>query len=329
MRIRRKAHGASFSILCAATVALLSAPVSAETLDAAAINGAGIDGGVADGPTPTMIKLQVLLDRAGISPGVIDGYKGDNVAKALQAFEAREGLEPDGALDEEVWAILTADGSEVAQTYTITEDDLSVSFVEPTPQDYKAMSEMERVVYQTPLEMFAERFHMDQDLLEGLNPEADFGAAGTEILVVDTGDYLSGTAAQITADKTKAALEVYDGEGRLIAFYPATIGSSETPSPSGDHAVRAVAPDAAYYYNPSVNFKQGDNAEPLEIPPGPNNPVGGIWIDLDKETYGIHGTPDPASVSKTASHGCVRLTNWDAAELAGLVSAGVPISFVE
>ncbi len=330
MRFRNTAHGVSFAILCSMIAGGFStSQARAETLDAAAINGAGLDAAMVEGHSATMIRLQVMLDRAGISPGVIDGYQGDNVSKALEAYEARAGLEPDGQLDEDVWTALTGDGAPVAKTYTITEDDLAVDFVEPTPDDYAEMAEMERVVYQTPLEMFAERFHMDQDLLKALNPEADFAKAGTEILVVDTGEDVVGTAAQITADKSKAALEVYDADGHLIAFYPATIGSSETPSPSGDHAVRAVAPDAAYYYNPGVNFRQGDNGEPLEIPPGPNNPVGGIWIDLDKETYGIHGTPDPASVSKTASHGCVRLTNWDAAELAAMVSGGVPVSFVE
>ena len=294
-----------------------------------AIDGASFDAPDTDDHDPKLIRAQVLLDRAGLSPGVVDGYEGDNVSKALTAFEAANGFEPDGVLDEATWAALTDGAPSVIETYVITEEDLANGFVEPTPTDYAEMAELERVAYQTPLEMFAERFHMDQDLLEAMNPDADFGTAGTEILVVDTGSDVSGTAAQITADKSKGALEVYDASGTLIAFYPATIGSEATPSPSGEHAVRAVAPDAAYYYNPGVNFQQGDNAEPLEIPPGPNNPVGGIWIDLDKETYGIHGTPDPASVSKNASHGCVRLTNWDARELAGLVSAGVPVSFVE
>ena len=331
MRLRHSMTGALLAggtILCAGA-ALAQTDGAAADLTAEAINGAVYNEAETSEHDPKLIRAQVLLDRAGLSPGVIDGYEGDNVSKALTAFEAANGFEPDGALDQEVWDALVGDAAPVVTTYTITEEDVGADYVAPTPDDYAALADMERVVYQSPLEMLAERFHMDQDLLEAMNPDADFGAAGTEILVADTGGSVSGSAAQITADKSKGALEIYDDTGALIAFYPATIGSDANPSPSGEHTVRAVAPDAAYYYNPSVNFQQGDNSEPLEIPPGPNNPVGGVWIDLTEDTYGIHGTPDPASVSKNASHGCVRLTNWDARELAELVSEGVPVSFVE
>jgi lipoprotein-anchoring transpeptidase ErfK/SrfK len=109
--------------------------------------------------------------------------------------------------------------------------------------------------------------------------------------------------------------------------YPATIGSQAVPAPSGIHKVAAIARDAAYYYRPDVNFQQGDNTEPLTIPPGPNNPIGTTWIDLTEPTYGIHGTPEPARIDKTNSHGCVRLTNWDVEELAGLIAKGVPVEF--
>ncbi|PZN49764.1 MAG: hypothetical protein DIU65_13850, partial [Proteobacteria bacterium] len=121
----------------------------------------------------------------------------------------------------------------------------------------------------------------------------------------------------------------YDEAGKLVAAYPATIGSSDTPSPSGTHAVSRIAFDPNYTYNPKVNFKQGDNDKILTIPPGPNGPVGTVWIALDKPTYGIHGTPEPSKIGKTHSHGCVRLTNWDAAELAKLVKPGVPVEFVD
>jgi len=111
--------------------------------------------------------------------------------------------------------------------------------------------------------------------------------------------------------------------------YPATIGSEQTPSPSGTHRVKSIASDAAYYYRPDVNFRQGKNTEPLTIPPGPNNPIGSVWIDLSEPTYGIHGTPEPSKIDKTFSHGCVRLTNWDAEELARLVKKGVEVHFLD
>jgi len=122
-------------------------------------------------------------------------------------------------------------------------------------------------------------------------------------------------------------VRAYDENGDLIVAYPATIGSADTPSPSGVHKVTRVAFDPDYTYNPNLNFKQGDNTSILKIPPGPNGPVGSIWIALDKPTYGIHGTPEPSKIGKTESHGCVRLTNWDAQELARMVKPEVVVEF--
>ena len=170
---------------------------------------------------------------------------------------------------------------------------------------------------------------MDIDLFTALNSGASY-SAGSSIVVADiSGGEPEGKARRIEADKSKAQLRAYDAEDRLLVAYPATIGSAENPSPSGTHEVRAIAADPIYYYRPGENFQQGDNTEPLDIPPGPNNPVGTVWIDLSEEGYGIHGTPEPAAIDKTASHGCVRLTNWDAEELAGLVEAGVMVEFLE
>jgi lipoprotein-anchoring transpeptidase ErfK/SrfK len=177
-------------------------------------------------------------------------------------------------------------------------------------------------------EALAEKFHMDIDLLEALNPEADF-AEGEEIVVVDPGKPLEGTIARIEADKPLGQLRAYDEQGVLIVAYPATVGSDDNPSPAGVHEVRAIAPEPTYTYDPEVNFQQGDNTEVLVLPPGPNNPVGAVWIDLSEPTYGIHGTPEPSEIDKTASHGCVRLTNWDAEELASMVEEGVAVQFTQ
>ncbi len=175
--------------------------------------------------------------------------------------------------------------------------------------------------------MFGERFHMDTKLLVALNPNADFRQAGTAIWVAAVdGAPVTGKVTRIVADKTERQVRAYDAQNRLIVAYPATIGSEENPSPSGEHLVSAVARDPVYYYDPG-NFIQNGNTEKLQLPPGPNNPVGSVWIDLTEPSYGIHGTPEPTKIGKTASHGCVRLTNWDAEELAGLVEPGVVVSF--
>ncbi len=277
---------------------------------------------------PLVLKLQVLLDRAGYSPGVIDGIMGDNVTKAIVAAEAVNGAEQDGVLDESLWLALSASQDAVLGLYRITPEDLAGPFIPDLPSDYGKLAKLDRSAFRTPREMFGERFHMDETLLAKLNPGADFGAVGTQIVVANTGAPVSGVAVTyIIADKTRKQLLGYDAANRLVVSYPATIGSTELPSPSGVHEVNAVAWDAAYYYRPAVNFQQGNNKQKLTIPPGPNNPIGTTWIDLSEPTYGIHGTPEPSRIDKTNSHGCIRLTNWDAEELAGLVKKGVPVEF--
>ena len=197
------------------------------------------------------------------------------------------------------------------------------------PADYGEKAKLDRLSYTSVSEMLAEKFHMDEAYLKALNPEANFSRVGTIIRVANVGKPVTTKVARIIADKTKKQVRAFDADDRLVAVYPATIGSSDTPSPVGTHAISRVALDPQYTYNPKLNFKQGTNDKVLTIPPGPNGPVGSVWIALDKPTYGIHGTPDPSKIGKTESHGCVRLTNWDAQELAKLVSAGVPVEFAE
>jgi lipoprotein-anchoring transpeptidase ErfK/SrfK len=178
---------------------------------------------------------------------------------------------------------------------------------------------------------------MDQDLLERLNRNRDFGKPGTTIVVADpttasepdrtkTGSTVKG--ARIEVDKSKSTVRLLDEQGRALAVYPASVGSKEKPAPSGTYEVKAIAKNPVYTYNPDYGFKGVKAKEAFEIRPGPNNPVGTVWIDLSAETYGIHGTPEPAEVGKVASHGCVRLTNWDVEELAALVKKGMPVEFI-
>jgi lipoprotein-anchoring transpeptidase ErfK/SrfK len=275
-----------------------------------------------------MIRLQVLLDRAGVSPGVIDGYAGENVAKAIGAYETIHGHTSDGVLDADLWTALSTDAAPVMVSYTVTAEDLAGPYIGTVPADYAELAKLDRAAYATPAEMLAERFHMDIDLLRDLNPELGSLAAGSRIVVAATGNDLSLRLVRLEADKTLGQVRGYDADGRLVVAYPATIGSADNPSPAGTHTVTAVVRDAEYSYRPDVNFQQGNNTQPLTLPPGPNNPIGSVWIDLSEPTYGIHGTPEPSLIDKTRSHGCVRLTNWDALELATMVSVGTPVDFL-
>lgn len=304
-----------------------------ETLRPEAVNAATYQEHADDirGASPLILKLQVLLDRNNASPGVIDSYYGDNVAKAIAAMESVLGLPVDGELDPDVWKAL---GGESARPplmeYEITAEDVAGPFLKEVPRDFAEMAKLESLAYTGPLEMFGERFHMDVRLLKALNPQADFAAPGTRIWVADVkSEKIHGKIARIEADKARRQIRAYDDKDWLIVAYPATIGSEDNPSPSGDHRIDAIAPNPVYYYNPKKNFQQGKNDKPLEIPPGPNNPVGTMWIDLSEPSYGIHGTPEPSKIDKTGSHGCIRLTNWDAEELAKIVEPGIIVSFIQ
>lgn len=311
-------------------VALPIAPFTAETVNAADISTIPVEympaGEAAERhPDPAVVRLQVLLDRAGASPGVIDGFDGDNVRKAVLAFELMRGLPPDGALDPDVLTALETGGPVIGE-YKIIADDLN-AIGEPIPKDYAEQAKRKFLGYASIEEELGERFHMDVDLLKALNPGAGF-TTGATIQVAEYGPDLEGEVARIEADKALRQVRAYGADDRLIAAYPATIGSEENPSPTGTHVVEGVAPMPEYTYNPKVNFQQGDNTSILTIPPGPNGPVGSMWIDLSEPSFGIHGTPEPSLIDKTASHGCVRLTNWDANELARMVKPGAKVDFV-
>ena len=277
-----------------------------------------------------MLRAQVLLDRAHFGPGVIDGQDGENVRNAVAAFERAHDLPVDGALDADVWAKLTADAAPVLTDYVITDQDVAGPYTPSIPKDYAEMAKLDRLGFTGPLEALAERFHMDVPLLQALNPGADFGVAGTKIVVAAPArPELPAKVATIEVDKARKQVRAFDAGGKLLAAYPATIGSSDLPTPSGEWAVNTIAPRPTWTYDPSrLNF--GDKSKgKLTIQAGPNNPVGAVWIDLTKDTYGIHGAPEPRLVGKVASHGCVRLTNWDAQQLAAAVEKGTKVKFLD
>jgi lipoprotein-anchoring transpeptidase ErfK/SrfK len=192
------------------------------------------------------------------------------------------------------------------------------------------MKGLEALRYTSPREAIAEKFHMSEALLAALNPGKKFNEAGETIAVVNVPngqDKL--TIGRIEVDKSRQTVKAFDSSGALIAFFPATVGSDEKPTPSGTLQVVSADANPTYRYNPDYKFKGIKSKKPFTIKPGPNNPVGSFWIGLSAEGYGIHGTPDPSKVSKSESHGCVRLTNWDAGLLGASVKKGTPVTFVD
>ncbi|MBB4006193.1 L,D-transpeptidase family protein [Allorhizobium taibaishanense] len=278
---------------------------------------------------PEITALQVFLAREGFSPGAIDGHMGMNVQKALEAWQQKTGetLNPNDT--DAIMERLRMNGGLPFTTYTITAADAAGPYVAQIPEDYSLKAAMPSLGYTSTTEMLAEKFHMDEGYLKSINPGVDFTVPGSTVKVVNVGQPHSGRVARIVADKARKQVLAYGEDGQLITAYPASIGSSDTPSPSGTVQVQRVAFDPGYTYNPKVNFQQAGNDKVLNIPPGPNGPVGTVWIALSKPTYGIHGTPEPSKIGRTQSHGCIRLTNWDATELAKMVQPGVTVEFVD
>ena len=278
------------------------------------------------------IKAQVLLDRAGFSPGTIDGRDGDNFENALRAFQKKNGLEQNGKLNKETWDKLVQGNEPVLVEYTITAADVKGPFADKIPAKYEDKAKLKRLDYTSASEMLAERFHMDEEFLETLNRGKALDKAGTAILVANVSVKpvsLGAKAAKVEVDKQNNQLRVLAKDGALLAAYPASVGSEEKPAPSGTLKVVRIARNPTYTYDPAFKFKGVKADEKLQIAAGPNNPVGSVWIALDQKTYGIHGTSEPTRVGKVDSHGCVRLTNWDALALAGMVRKGMVVVFLD
>ncbi|WP_224543931.1 L,D-transpeptidase [Mesorhizobium sp. CA16] len=301
----------------------------AAKLDLAAVNQAQFSEGAPKGVDPMVLRAQILLDRARFSPGLIDGRLSDNFSKGVAAFQAANGLPSDGKLTRETWDKLAATfAGPVLTNYEVTAKDVRGPFTRRIPARMERMARLKRLGYRNAREKLAERFHVSEQLLRLLNPKAGFRKADTTLVVPDVGRGDPPAAvASVEVDKGARQVRALDASGKALAVYPASIGSEEKPAPSGTAEVKRVVHNPTYRYNPKFAFKGVKSKRPFTIAKGPNNPVGSVWIDLSIESYGIHGTPDPGKIGTTYSHGCIRLTNWDAEDLAAMVKPGTKVDF--
>jgi lipoprotein-anchoring transpeptidase ErfK/SrfK len=274
---------------------------------------------------PAVLRAQVLLDRSRFSAGAIDGAFGSNMMQAVAGFQKAHEMTGSGMVDEATWKLLNSDAAAPVARYTIRPEDVAGPF-ENVPEDMMEKAALPALGYSSPLELLSEKFHASPKLLTKLNPGKSFDKAGEEILVPNVhAANPAEKAAKVIVDQTSSTVSALDSEGKRIAQYPATMGSEHDPLPIGNWKVTGVSKNPPFHYNPDLFWDADANDEKATIKPGPNNPVGVVWIDLSKPHYGIHGTPEPSTIGKTQSHGCIRLTNWDAAELAAMVTPGTPV----
>jgi lipoprotein-anchoring transpeptidase ErfK/SrfK len=289
-----------------------------------------------------VLATQVALDRSGFSPGEIDGRAGRNLQRALTAFQASHQLPATGQMDDQTWKQLAAAGGDVSPLveYAIADADVAGPFTPDIPQKLPDQAALDALNYRTPLEALGERFHSSPALLQHLNPGATFQHAGERLLVPNVSSSSAAPAAspaagssasdvKVVVTKSTSALTIEDPSGRILFHAPVTSGSTHDPLPLGTWKVNGVQRNPKFHYNPELFWDATPGDRKATLQPGPNNPVGIVWIDLSKPHYGIHGTPEPSNIGHVESHGCVRLTNWDADRVAQWTKPGTQVVFRE
>ncbi|HEX3877763.1 MAG TPA: L,D-transpeptidase [Bryobacteraceae bacterium] len=287
------------------------------------------------GPPPIdqqALRAQVLLDRAHLSPGQIDGSIGNVTKLMLTTFQSQQGLPATGMNDDATMQALekiqTQQFQPTLTNYTIVYDDVRGPF-SPIPGKMMLEAKLPSLNFTSVWDGLGEKFHCSPGLLHRLNPNQKSLKPGDQVSVPNVHNDVPQGVASISVSKSSRVVQALDASGKPVATYPATIGSEHDPLPIGEWKVTRVEWNPVFYYNPKLFWNAGPKDSKATIKPGPRNPVGVVWIGLNKEHYGLHGTPEPASVGHTTSHGCVRLTNWDAAELGQSVSPNMPVSFKE
>jgi len=302
-----------------------------------------------EGGGPSILRTQILLDQARFSPGVIDGNWGKNTAKAVYWFQFAKGLNTTGEVDQGTWDALSrsagATGAgEPLTRVQATAEDLKGPFVDPLPDDPYEQAKLECLCYSSPLELFAERGHATPELIQKLNPQVDFAnlQAGTEVVLPNVPTQTANRSgapatpaaggqvvARILISKQGFYLQALDAQGHILYHFPSTLGSKYDPSATGTLQITSIHPEPGFHYQPKLFADVSDEKPEAQLPSGPNSPVGLVWLDLSKPHHGIHGTASPETIGYTSSHGCVRLTNWDALFLAQHVNPGTQVVFRE
>jgi len=300
-----------------------------------------------------ILHAQVILDHLGFSPGILDGREGRSLVAALKGFQETRALAQTGKLDAPtLWALHAYRALRPTRRLRVTEEALAGPFVNPMPKDPTDQAKLPSLAYRDASEKLAESFHTTPEVLTALNgPNAQFSPGATLVfpnalptsrayaanlrpdwratLDMLNVDAAQPQAAKIVVDKSDRTLRLYDAGGKLVALFSATMGSSHDPLPIGNWKVQGADYNPKFSYNPELFWDVKDSKAKALLPPGPNGPVGVVWLDLNKPHYGIHGTPEPQTIGRSESHGCIRLTNWDVARLALMVKPGTPAVFQE
>ncbi|MBX7246148.1 MAG: L,D-transpeptidase [Candidatus Sumerlaeaceae bacterium] len=291
-------------------------------------------------PQLRMDEVQILLDRCGFSVGQIDGKPGGNTNKAVAAFQQAQGVQPTGELDartmDRLWSV---SGGSPWMEYTITDEDTTGPFIGELPPTMEEKSKLDYLGYTSINAKLAEKFHINAGLLQSYNPNKPFRAGQTiqapnvvPMELSKTGKAVAGQAwgeFTIVASKNNLTLQLLDSQNRILFHAPMTAGGKNDPLPLGQWKVEGVDRNPTYHYDPSLFWDAKTSDTKCILPPGPNNPVGVAWVNLNKEHVGIHGTPSPGKIGYAVSHGCVRLTNWDVLRLAAMIGPGTNVLFTE
>jgi lipoprotein-anchoring transpeptidase ErfK/SrfK len=310
--------GAAFTLPAMAAPA--AAPLTVES-----VNAAGKAASAIKPDTAEVLRTQIMLDRAHFSSGEIDGASGSNLRAAISGYQQARGIAGAGSMNAATWSALNADSADALTSYTITDADVAGPFLQ-IPEDMAEKAKLAALGYASADEALGEKFHASPALLKRLNPGKDFSRAGEQIIVPNVlGTEPLPKGGKIVVGKAARTLTLYDTAGKAIAQFPATTGSAHDPLPVGNWKVEGISKNPVFFYNPKLFWDANAGEKKAKIPAGPNNPVGVAWIDLSKPHYGIHGTPVPASIGKTQSHGCIRLTNWDVSALTASVASGTEV----
>jgi lipoprotein-anchoring transpeptidase ErfK/SrfK len=325
--------GVSLTVLACVATKLFTAPARSAELEISVeqVNNPSLNEEVKPGASPSAIlRAEILLDRAHFSPGQInDGYT-DTLRKAVLAYRAAHRRPFSNFVDAELWSKLNVDHAPALQEYTLLDKDVSGPYTPNIPAGLKEKAKLKALNYRSAEEGLSEKFHCSPQLLRKLNPGKRFDTAGTQLLVPNViVAPPAGKARKLVVSRYRAILQVLDQHGRVMASYPATMGSEHDPLPIGKWSVREIRMYPWFHYNSNLFWDVEDKNARAILPPGPNNPVGAVWIGLTKAHYGIHGTENPEDIGRTESHGCIRLTNWSVLEVASMIKKGMPVILQE